>query len=543
MLLINLLIGLGIFLFGMSRLERGIESLGSGWIKQHLAKSTRHRFQSVLSGTAITALVQSSSMVGLVILAFASAGVIPLYNAIGVLLGANLGTTFTGWVVTTLGFKLPLSAAALPAIGLGCLIQVFGESRAKLSASGALIFGLGLLLFGLGIMKDAVGDLPALLNMEQLSGLPVLVFLLLGTLLTAVIQSSSATMIIALTALYNGIIDLQSAAALVIGADLGTTSTMALGAIKGAAIKRQLALAHFLFNVVVDLLAFFILLPLLPTLLQWLNLKDPLYGLVAFHSTFNIVGIFLFAPFLPAYSGWIGQRFLGNKPSNHLEDVPITVPEAAITACQQQVRALLASGLDLNLRNLRLRTEQLNLSPEASALLNNVTVKGERFEQRYETLKQREGELLRYAVRLQQQPLDDDQASTLIRLLGCARDAVYAVKALKDIRPDLVELRHALTPPLQHFSEQYQSNLKLFYQQLLELLSGNHDCDYRHEQLQLMNQHNEQLHQQLHSEIQHHSHQGAIEPEQLSTLLNINRVVWHSGQNFLQALEHWDGPK
>ncbi len=540
MLIIDVLIGLGIFLFGMTTLERSIELLGSGWIKQQLARTTQHPVSSVFTGTAITALVQSSSMVGLVILAFASAGIIPLYNAIGVLLGANLGTTFTGWVVTTLGFKLELSTAALPAIGLGCLIQVFGDVRPRLRASGALLFGLGLLLFGLGLMMDTVSALPNQLNLEQLRELSALEFLLMGTVLTAIIQSSSATMMIALTALHSGVIDLPGAAALVIGADLGTTSTTALGSIKGSPIKRQLALAHFVFNLIVDLLAFVLLLPILPMMLDWLNMRDPLYSLVAFHSTFNILGLCLFIPFLRPYSSWIGQRFISDKESTTaLTDIPVTVPEAAINACQSHVKKLLVSALAINLRNFRVHPEKLTLSPPATTVLAEASARGQSFERRYEMLKQSEGELLRYATQLQQQALNDEQANNLLALLDCARDAVYAVKTLKDIRLNLMELRHALKVPLQQFSQQYQNNLKAFYQRLLELLAGGHDSDYIQEQLHQLSQINEQLHQQLHSDIRHSSRELAIAPEQLSTLLNVNREIWHSGHNLLRAIEHW----
>ena len=542
MLIIDLLIGLGIFLFGMTQLERGLESLSSGWIKKWLSGTTQNPVSSVLSGTAITALLQSSSMVGLIILAFASAGMIPLYNAIGVLLGANLGTTFTGWVVTTLGFKLPLSAAALPAVGLGCLIQVFAEAWPKIRAGGALLFGLGLLLFGLGLMKDAVAGLPEQLDLEQLRELSALEFLLLGTVLTAVIQSSSATMMIALTALHTGIIDLPGAAALIIGADLGTTSTTALGSIKGSPIKRQLALAHFLFNLIVDLLAFLVLLPALPKLLQWAGLQDPLYSLVAFHSSFNIFGLCLFIPFLTPFSTWIGRRFITEEnATNTLKNVPVTVPEAAISACQKHVMKLLVSALDINLRNLRLDKQQLQLTPAAEALLSETVVRGQSFEQGYEKLKKSEGELLRYATQLQQQTLDGEQAKSLLALLDCARDSVYAVKTLKDIRPNLIQLRHATTTPLQQFSLQYQTNLRPFYQRLLELLAANHDSDYIREQLAQLNQVNDQLRQQLHGSVQHTSSELAIAPERLSTLLNINREIWHSGHNLLRAIANWYG--
>ncbi|MEH6517069.1 MAG: Na/Pi symporter [Halioglobus sp.] len=542
MLIVDVLIGLGIFLFGMTVLERSIELLGSGWIKRWLAQSTRNPATSVLTGTAITAVLQSSSMVGLVILAFASAGIIPLYNAIGVLLGANLGTTFTGWVVATLGFKLELSVVALPAVGLGCLIQVFADVRPRLRAVGALIFGLGLLLFGLGLMKEAVAGLPDQLDMGQLKDLSAVEFLLLGTILTAIIQSSSATMMLALTAVHTGIIDLPGAAALVIGADLGTTSTTVLGSIKGSIIKRQLALAHFVFNLVVDLLAFIVLLPALPHLLDWLGLQDPLYGLVAFHSTFNVLGLFLFIPFLRPYSNWIGQRFNPVEASvSALNDVPINVPEAAIKACQSKVKTLLVSALFINLRNLRIPLEQLSLSSPANKLLFEMAAVEDSFEQRYEMLKQSEGELLRYTARLQQQPLDIEQANSLQRLLDCARDAVYGVKALKDIRPNLLELRHTPTALLQQFPKLYQDKLKAFYQSLLELIAAEHDSDYLQEQLQQLSQLSEQLHQQVHSDIRKTSGESSISTEQLSTLLNINREIWHANRNLLKAMEHWYG--
>ena len=540
MLIADLLIGLGIFLFGMTVLESSIETLGSGWIKRWLARTTRNPLCSVATGTVITAVVQSSSMVGLVILAFASTGIIPLYNAIGVLLGANLGTTFTGWLVATLGFKLELSTAALPAIGLGCLVQVFNDVRPRVKACGALLFGLGLLLFGLGFMKEAVAGLPDQVDIGALHEFSALEFLLLGTALTAIIQSSSATMMIALTALHTGFIDLPGAAALVIGADLGTTSTTALGSLTGSSIKRQLALAHFMFNLIVDLLAFVFLLPVLPALFQWLDLHDPLYRLVAFHSTFNVLGLCLFIPFLRPYSNWIGQQFVADKVTSvNLADVPVTVPEAAINACQRHVKDLMITALAINLRNLRIPVEQLTLSPAALSLLAMVSPSNEKFERRYEILKQSEGDLLRYSTALQQQALEEDQGKHLFSLLDCARDTVYATKTLKDIRPDLVALRHADTGPLKEFSESYQSNLKTLYARILELLSGAHEADYLHEQLEELNRINEQIHEELDAEIRQSSGEPVVTPEQLSTLLNVNREVWHSGRNLLRAIAHW----
>lgn len=537
----DLLIGLSVFLFGMVLLERNIEALFSRPMKRWLQRSTGNPVSSVLAGTAITAFVQSSSIVSLIVLAFASAGIMPLYNAIGVLLGANLGTTFTGWVVTTLGFKLNLAAVALPAIGIGAFVQVLGDRRVQIQASGALIFGFGLLLYGLSLMKDAVGNLSELLDLEQLRNLSAVSYLLLGVALTAVIQSSSASMIIALTALHGGIIDLPGAAALIIGADLGTTSTTILGSLKGSSIKRQLALAHLLFNLAVNLLAFVVLLPMLPVLLDWFKLTDPLYSLVAFHSTFNAMGIFIFMPALRPYANWIGKRFVKGTQVLALDDVPVEVPEAAIGACQNHTLTMLTSALSINVRNLQIAvpTAQPGAAAEKISVLKNG--ESQSFERSYENLKQSEGDLLNYVSLLQKQTLEAEQSTTISELLNCARETVYSVKSLKDIRPNLTELRHALSPTLLSFSTKYQSELKPFYQNLSELLASPHSVSYVNERLAQLNEDNERLYQELHYAIRSDSGFTEIEPEQLSTLLNINNEIRHSGRSLLKALEHWYG--
>jgi len=540
MLIINLVIGLGVFLFGMMQLEKGIESLNSRWIKRWLSENTNRPFKSVLTGTIITAIVQSSSMVSLLILAFASAGLIPLMNAVGVLLGANLGTTFTGWIVATVGFKLDLDVIALPMIGLGGLIQVFGEKRQQLSAAGRLIFGLGMLIFGLSLMKESVALLPDQIDVKQLNTLNAVSFLLLGTLLTAVIQSSSATMMIALTALNSGIIGLTGAAALIIGADLGTTSTTALGSIKGSPVKRQLALAHISFNVVTDLLAFLFLLPVLPELMHWLNISDPLYSLVAFHSCFNVLGLLLFIPFLSPFSNWIQRWFSAEVAKKRLDVVPITVPEVAIGHCRKYVAQLLETAIAINVRSLRI-DQYLQLSSKAEQLLQQALQTEHGFEKRYELLKQNEGELLHYASKVQTQSLDQQESDQLISLIACTREAVFAVKTLKDIRENLVSLRNAHQAELQDLYAEYQSNLTVFYRLFLEIIVTEHNRSYLLEQIDKLKQQNEQMHFQLHQNIELYCGKEAVSAEKLSTLFNVNREIWQSGRNLIDALQLWYG--
>ena len=537
-MVVDLIIGLGIFLFGMTRLEAGIDALSGQWVKGWLKKATRRPVTSILSGTALTAILQSSSMVSLLVLAFASAGLIPLFNAIGVILGANLGTTFTGWIVATIGFKLNLSGIALPCIGMGCFMQVLADKQRQWRSVGELIFGFGLLLFGLNFMKGAMAGLPELIDVESLSHYNAFVFLLLGVMLTALIQSSSATMMIALTALSSGVLTLPDAAALIIGADLGTTSTTALGSLKGSAIKRQLAVAHVVFNLVVDLAAFVFLLPALPLLLEVVGLQDPLYSLVAFHSLFNLFGLILFVPFLKHYSNWIAGHFVPEGRERRLSDTPVDVPDAAIEAASRRLAEMLYHSVALNMRNLRINPELL-VSSEAIKFRGESYGQKVDFDQQYVQLKKDEGELVSYVSRLQHSSLSDKEARAVVILLDCARDAVYSVKALKDIRANLVDLRHTNSRTLADFAAGYQRDLKSFYKNVVQLFAGDNPAELVNEVLDKLYLGNEALHQQLHSQILGGGAAEDVDHQQLSSLLNINRELWHSNNNMLAALRHW----
>ena len=212
MIFAMLAIGLALFLYGMSQLESGIRALGYDTFKRWLSSSSASPTGSAAMGVTVTAILQSSSLVSLLVLAFASAGVLPLYNAIGILLGANLGTTVTGWMVATIGFKLPLSAFGLPLMATGAVMQLASTRLPGLRSMGTVLFGLGLIIFGLDIMKDAVADLPRHWDLGQLKGWGPWLYFLVGAAIAALIQSSSATMMITLAALHGGLLDLSAAA-------------------------------------------------------------------------------------------------------------------------------------------------------------------------------------------------------------------------------------------------------------------------------------------------------------------------------------------
>ncbi|NHN35699.1 Na/Pi cotransporter family protein [Pseudomaricurvus alcaniphilus] len=510
----------------MNQIENSLRQLGSHRLRQIFASGTATSWKSVALGVVTTALLQSSSMVSLMVQALAAAGLMPLINGVGIILGANLGTTLTGWLVALLGFKLSLDTLAIPLLGIASLGLVFAARRLRLQLWFSLLLGIGLLLFGLGHMKTAVQDLPALLPIASLHGQPAVVYLLVGTLLTAVIQSSSATMMIALAALHGGLLELPAAAALIIGADLGTTSTSALASIKGSATRKQLALAHVVFNLLVDLAAFIIILPALPYLLDLVGLQDPLLSLVAFHSIFNLIGLSCFLPFLRPFSAWVGSFFQAPERSHYprLAEIPLDVAEVALAAFTHTVHLQVADVLSLNRSTLAL----------SEADDDEIQGSDDAFAYRYESIKAIEGELLRYGHKLQQNGLEEEQAQRLDNLLRCSREAVFSAKSIKDIRANLSRLHQG---EFGRYEDIYLHGLKGLYDQFQTLLTGKHQNDYLRESLRQIDLESRQLHESVHRDIITQAPAEDLSSSDLSTLLNINREVWQATVRLRSALE------
>lgn len=534
---LSFLAGLGLFLYGMSQLEEALGVLSSASFRRFLRRSTSNPITSMLGGTLTTMLVQSSSMVGLMMMALVGAGIMPLYNAVGVVLGANLGTTFTGWIVATLGFKLDLAAVALPAMGAGALWCVLLTKQEKWLAWGRLAFGIGLLLFGLDAMKNSMEQVSTLFDVSVLKGYPAIVYLLVGVLFTALIQSSSATMMITLSALHTGIVDLPSAAALVIGADLGTSSTLALGGIKATAIKKQLALAHVLINVVTAVMAFSAL-PLILAMVRSSGLDDPLYQLVAFHSGFNLIGICLLLPFVKPFSRFLEQRFLSSEEDvrTYIQNVPATMVNEAETAVAKEVDCLLMKVLALALRNVKLEPDSLRITGELQQRLQAAFGAGRRFEDCYDEIKKLEGEILEFCGEIQAGTVAAEQVKRLHRYLNAARHGVYAAKSGKDIRQNLAELRHTDKQTLAQFYHEQVALQRESLSDLIVLLNAHYQPAHLREELNRVKSMNQQSHLATEQGLFVRGlHDGADEQE-TSTLLNVNRELRASVDNLSRAI-------
>ncbi len=304
---------LSLFLFGMKVMSEGIQKLAGDKMRSFLSAMTSNRFLGVITGFLITTLVQSSSASTVMVVSFVNAGLLSLVQSVGVIMGANIGTTTTAWLISFLGFKLNISALSLPIIGIAFPLLYF--SRDRLTSLGETLLGFALLFMGLGMLQQSVPDLHsnpemfrALQNLTDYGFGSVMIFLGIGTLLTIVLQSSSATMALTLVMCNNGWIGFEHGAAIVLGENIGTTITANLAALVGNVYAKRTALAHTLFNVfgVIWMLALFnIFITQIDKYMVNIGLASPMtdasmvpFGLAIFHTAFNITNTLLLIGFI-----------------------------------------------------------------------------------------------------------------------------------------------------------------------------------------------------------------------------------------------------
>ncbi|RAR50395.1 Na/Pi cotransporter family protein [Flavobacterium lacus] len=344
------LAGLGIFMYGMFLLEEAIKQLSGKAFKIFIRKSTTGRIRSIFTGLFSTAVLQSSSAVTLMTLTFVGAGMISMQNAIGVVMGTNLGTTATSWLVATIGFKINIEGLFLPLIGLGGLGLIFLSKSPRYNGISRLLVGLGFLFMGLEYMKLSVEGFTSSFDLASIPHYGMLFYVLIAIVMTSVMQSSSATIAIILTALHTGLITFSEGAAMVIGANIGTTTTVMLGALGGIAIKKQVALSHLIFNIFTGVVAF-LSLPLLTKLILYLLSEDnnAVLGVTLFHTIFNLLGVLLFLPFIGILVKLLQSVYpeKRNETTQFISNATPDLPEAALVAVRNETMHVFKVTLDL----------------------------------------------------------------------------------------------------------------------------------------------------------------------------------------------------
>ena len=303
---LRLIGSLGLFLYGMKIMSEGLQKFAGDSLRRILTAMTTNRVTGVLTGVLITALIQSSSATTVMVVSFVNAGLLTLTQSIGVLMGANIGTTVTAWLISALGFKVDIAAFSLPLLAFGIPLLFSGKSSRK--SVGEFIFGFSFLFMGLQALKANAPDLganPEMLafvqNYADMGFFSIILFLFIGAILTMIVQASAATMAITLIMCANGWIDYQLGVALVLGENIGTTITANLAALTGNTQARRAALAHLAFNIFGVIWVLILFYPF-TNAVSWfvtnvMRISDPSvavsFKLAAFHTAFNISNTFV----------------------------------------------------------------------------------------------------------------------------------------------------------------------------------------------------------------------------------------------------------
>lgn len=443
-MILQALSGLGIFLFGMLYMELALKEAAGIRFKNWIKNSTSTPLKSILTGAGATAALQSSSVVTLMTLSFVSAALISLESGIAVIFGSNLGTTATAWIVATLGFKVKIETFALPMIAIGGFVLALGSSHKTPVAIAKAFIGFGLLFFGLEVMKTAIESAAAGIDLAEYAGFPLVAFVGLGFVLTALIQSSSAATAIVLSALYAQLLSFDQSAAMVIGTNIGTTVTALLSAIGGIPDKKRAAFAHLFFNVLTAFAAF-LLLPFLSLfLMQTLGLaSDPITALALFHTIFNAMGVLLLAPFIPLMAKYLQKMFVHVRavPTKYIHLVDTEVPDTALVALRNEVSNLFVKTIKFALLLANIKPNDIfskNRDAKTTVAQNQNQIDFD-YQKTYANIKEIEVNTVAFVNRLNEQNLTSEQSQSLDTLLVSVRESVYAAKLLKDIKDDINE--------------------------------------------------------------------------------------------------------
>lgn len=374
----SLLGGIGLFLLGMGLLTDGLQTAAGDNLRRALRRYTRTPLSGVATGAVVTTLVQSSSVTAVAAIGFVGAGLLPFSQALGLIYGANVGTTATGWIVATLGLKVKMSAVALPLVGVGALGKLF--LRGRRSALAMALAGFGLLFVGIDVLQEGMQRLSTRIDPATYVGQGAWGYLLLvgvGIVMTVIMQSSSAAVATTLTAVHGGALGLQEAAAVVIGQNVGTTVTAMIGAIGASVPARRIALAHLGFNLGTGAVALILLPVFIAFIVRGVGVSDPALALTTFHSAFNVLGVVLFLPLTGRFVTLLTRLVPdgGRALTSRLTAKSSVQPAIAVEAARQTALELAVHAFRLvhaRLTRAQGRDNQSDARPELHAALRTT---------------------------------------------------------------------------------------------------------------------------------------------------------------------------
>ncbi len=459
----TIIAGIAIFLIGMHYMEDGFKLFSGGSLEMVLERFTSTTPKAIGTGFLATAVVQSSSLVSVIIISFLSAELIGLTQAVGVVFGSNIGTTATAWLVSAFGLKIKIAHYALPMLIFGVTMQF--AKHTSLRGLGSVLIGLGFIFLGIAYMKDGFETLKQGLDLAEyaMSGYAgVFVYIVLGAVATVIIQSSSATMAIIITALAAGQIDYINALSLAIGANIGTTVTAALGALASNRNGKRLAVAHFIFNIITGLFAIIFIYQLrdlvefLAPLLH-ISSGDDTMRLALFHTIFNVAGVLLVAPFTAQLVRFLERLFheeaLARGKAKYLTSEVMEIPSTALAALRKETVHLYDKSLEAIVHAMNLHRSEIFSEADIDQVVEHSMspIKIDVDSVYQQDIKTLYGEIIRYAS-ITQAYMDNEGNNEIYELKLTARNIIEMVKDVRELQRNLNRYAKARNP---HVLEKY----------------------------------------------------------------------------------------
>ncbi len=443
--------GVAIFLLGMFALEQGFKAFSGGVLETFLKKTTDTTWKSLTFGIVSTTLMQSSSLVSVLTISFLSAGLIALAQGIGIIFGANLGTTTGAWLVAGLGLKVDIAAYAMPMLVFG-VIMIFQKSNARLQGAGWALVGLGFLFLGIAYMKEGFEAAGGQIDLSQFA-VPgfrgLLIYTAIGIAATVIMQSSHATLILTITALAAGQVSYDNALALAIGSNVGTTVTAMLGAISASVAGRRLALAHLIFNLVTGSIAIALIREFAATVdlisnLVGIDAQDYTLKFAVFHTLFNLVGVVIMLPLIGVLVTFL-EKLLHEKVEPEkttrvlfLNKSALEFPDTALEVITRETIHLAFNAFEILAHALNLNRADITSSEDINATLARC---GEIFDTDITDLYQRKVKPLYSAIidfsAQAEKHMNTEQLEQLNRLKRANWQIVNAIKAMKEMQGNI----------------------------------------------------------------------------------------------------------
>jgi phosphate:Na+ symporter len=460
--------GVAIFLFGMLSLEEGFKAFSGGKLESLLHKSTDKTYKSIGFGILSTTIMQSSSLVSILTISFLSAGLIGLAQGIGIIFGANIGTTTGAWLVAGFGLKVKISAYAMPMLVFG-VIFIFQKSK-SLKGIGYILAGLGFLFLGIHYMKDGFEAFKSTIDLASfsVSGFKGLfIFTGIGIFATVIMQSSHATLVLIITALSVGQITYENALALAIGANVGTTITAIIGSMSANIEGKRLAGAHLIFNLVTGLIAI-IFIKQLMLVVDWtssivgISEDNHTLKLAVFHTIFNFIGVLVMVPFIGKLVIFL-EKTLKAEPAKrgksiahakYLNDSVLALPSTSMVAIIKESQNLYKNAFTIISRGLNLKKSNIISSMDLEEVIKiSYSDKPINIDEYYNRkIKSIYGEIIDFTTKAQSH-MPPIYIEELYKIKLANRDIVEAVKDTKHLQKNMVKYTKSTN---KHIREEYE---------------------------------------------------------------------------------------